>query len=298
MINLTKRIKKLFEGYELPMDEHNQLTCNQCTVFNTTERDEWLKHVRKYHYSEFVRLVQEREGCQKALTDEPLANISDNEDDDDKTANTDTPRFEFDALTASADLGRSAPQRRFQLGPPASGTNQYDFIPQQLEQNRATTSTTPRDFIPQRQFQPNCPPSNINQYCFISQQQFQPNRATTGTIPRDYIFQQQFQPGPPAFSTNQYDFIPQQLKQNRAMTSTTPHGFIPQQQFQPNRATTGTISRDFISQQLEQNRHTTTSTFPGDFPPQQQLQFDNTTTDPLQQAKIRDKTIEKVGKYF
>ncbi|CAF3772213.1 unnamed protein product [Rotaria socialis] len=122
MINLTKRIKKLFEGYDLSMD------------------------------------VRERKGCQTALNDQPIANISDNEDDnDDETANSDTPRFEFDALTASR---------------PASGT-------------------IPRDFIHQRQFQPNCPPPNINQYCFIPQQQFQPNHATTDTIPRDFISQQQ-----------------------------------------------------------------------------------------------------------
>ncbi|CAF4390370.1 unnamed protein product, partial [Rotaria sp. Silwood2] len=112
---------------------HGQLICNQCTVFNTTERDDWLKHVRKYHYSEFVRLVREREGCQKALNDQPLANISDNEDDDDdddgdETANTGTPRFEFDALTASTDSRRLASQRRFQPGHPASGTISRDFI--------------------------------------------------------------------------------------------------------------------------------------------------------------------------
>ncbi|CAF2865303.1 unnamed protein product [Rotaria sp. Silwood2] len=184
MINLTKRIKKLFEGYDLPMDVHGQLICNQCTVFNTTEKDDWLKHVRKYHYSEFVRLVREREGCQKALNVQPLANISDNEDDDDddgdETAHSGTPRFEFDALTASTDSRRLASQRRFQPGHPASGT----------------------------------------------------------------------------------------------------------------------IPRDFISQQLERNRHATASTYPGDFIPQQQLQFGNTTADPLQQSQVRDKTIEKVGKCF
>ncbi|CAF3601789.1 unnamed protein product [Rotaria socialis] len=137
MINLTKRIKKLFEGYDLSMD------------------------------------VRERKGCQTALNDQPIANISDNEDDnDDETANSDTPRFEFDALTASTDSRRLASQRRFQPGRPASGT-------------------IPRDFIHQRQFQPNCPPPNINQYCFIPQQQFQPNHATTDTIPRDFISQQQ-----------------------------------------------------------------------------------------------------------
>ncbi|CAF4936158.1 unnamed protein product, partial [Rotaria socialis] len=176
---------------------YGQFICNQCTVFNTAERDDWLKHVRKYHYSAFVRLVREREGCPTALNDQPLANISDNEDDDDdddETANIGTPRFEFDALTASTDSHRLASQRRFQPSRPASGA-------------------IPRDFIPQRQFQPNCPPPNINQYCFIPQHQFPSNHATTGTIPRD--------------------FISQQLEQNHhATASTYPGDFISQQQLQ------------------------------------------------------------------
>ncbi|CAF3458743.1 unnamed protein product [Rotaria socialis] len=128
-----------------------------------------------------IALIRERKGCQTALNDQPIANISDNEDDnDDETANSDTPRFEFDALTASTDSRRLASQRRFQPGRPASGT-------------------IPRDFIHQRQFQPNCPPPNINQYCFIPQQQFQPNHATTDTIPRDFISQQQLHFARPDF---------------------------------------------------------------------------------------------------
>ncbi|CAF1644163.1 unnamed protein product [Rotaria magnacalcarata] len=141
MINLTKRIKKLFEGYDLSMDVHGQFICNQCTVFNTAERDDWLKHLRKYHYSAFVLLVREREDCPTALNDQPLANISDNEDDDDdETANIGTPRFEFDALTASIDSHRLASQRRFQPGRPAPNINQYCLIPQQQLQFGNTTA--------------------------------------------------------------------------------------------------------------------------------------------------------------
>ncbi|CAF2131853.1 unnamed protein product [Rotaria magnacalcarata] len=120
---------------------HGQFICNQCTVFNTAERDDWLKHLRKYHYSAFVLLVREREDCPTALNDQPLANISDNEDDDDdETANIGTPRFEFDALTASIDSHRLASQRRFQPGRPAPNINQYCLIPQQQLQFGNTTA--------------------------------------------------------------------------------------------------------------------------------------------------------------
>ncbi|CAF4729336.1 unnamed protein product, partial [Rotaria sp. Silwood2] len=71
-----------------------------------------------------------------------------------------------------------------------------------------------------------------------------------------------------------------------------------QRRRRPGHPASGTIPRDFISQQLERNRHATASTYPGDFIPQQQLQFGNTTADPLQQSQVRDKTIEKVGKCF
>ncbi|CAM4972172.1 unnamed protein product [Rotaria socialis] len=202
---------KMCKHFGIPV--HGQFICNQCTVFNTAERDDWLKHVRKYHYSAFVRLVREREGCPTALNDQPLANISDNEDDDDdddETANIGTPRFEFDALTASTDSHRLPSQRRFQPSRPASGA-------------------IPRDFIPQRQFQPNCPPPNINQYCFIPQQQFQPNHATTGTIPRD--------------------FISQQLEQNHhATASTYPGDFISQQQLQFGNTTADPLQQSQVSQ--------------------------------------------------
>ncbi|CAF4408885.1 unnamed protein product [Rotaria socialis] len=214
---LEKYMYNAYEQVALPLSLitliHGQFICNQCTVFNTAERDDWLKHVRKYHYSAFVRLVREREGCPTALNDQPLANISDNEDDDDdddETANIGTPRFEFDALTASTDSHRLPSQRRFQPSRPASGA-------------------IPRDFIPQRQFQPNCPPPNINQYCFIPQQQFQPNHATTGTIPRD--------------------FISQQLEQNHhATASTYPGDFISQQQLQFGNTTADPLQQSQVSQ--------------------------------------------------
>ncbi|CAM4831826.1 unnamed protein product [Rotaria magnacalcarata] len=88
-----------------------------------------------------ITLIREREDCPTALNDQPLANISDNEDDDDdETANIGTPRFEFDALTASIDSHRLASQRRFQPGRPAPNINQYCLIPQQQLQFGNTTA--------------------------------------------------------------------------------------------------------------------------------------------------------------
>ncbi|CAM4808562.1 unnamed protein product [Rotaria magnacalcarata] len=142
---LEKDMYNAYEQVALPLSLitliHGQFICNQCTVFNTAERDDWLKHLRKYHYSAFVLLVREREDCPTALNDQPLANISDNEDDDDdETANIGTPRFEFDALTASIDSHRLASQRRFQPGRPAPNINQYCLIPQQQLQFGNTTA--------------------------------------------------------------------------------------------------------------------------------------------------------------
>ena len=60
------------------LSEHGQFNCCKCTVFNTTNNDDWLQHVAKYHNKELATLVEERRNAEEVLN-EAVNSISDNE---------------------------------------------------------------------------------------------------------------------------------------------------------------------------------------------------------------------------
>jgi hypothetical protein len=83
-VRMKRSISSYFRHVSLTINkilvllDHGQFKCAKCRVFNTTDKDDWLKHVAKYHNKELARLVEERQEVEEVLN-EAVASISDNE---------------------------------------------------------------------------------------------------------------------------------------------------------------------------------------------------------------------------